>query len=530
MKQRSSRFTSILVYSICFCFAFVCSEKIPKSGVINDEAIELLVSEDLPMDHLYFFAPNYHGGNVTLIESLVPYSNRLIMSIFGYSLRFLHLFFALCYAGACYLFFRLLSSYFQKNLFALYGTVLLGGASYASFFNRILTRNGISMLWSCLMLLVLYQALKASQSPHNRKGHWFGISVVLTLAFWTYTSFKFIILAVYLSLGLWCLSQPFPPRHAARRRVWSHPILSGMFTFCCISGLLLITQTSFYFTIFRGSYVLDGSWNELVKKYASHLVSSLLLPMYFQPGGDFLIEVTHAAYNRQMLSIFLAPFFVLGVCDSLTFKKSGFGFQQLVLWIWILGTAMLALGGPQLKHHFALFPLVMFLTICGLWQAAEWITLIFHPRSCTIVAIMFLMAVIGGETHHLFRKVPLNSLLRLDSGLPAAVAREALQQAQTASKVYILEGWGRDAVQFYTRQHPAIRYTGNHPTMPIEMETDLQAHQSIVIVTDTDAPPQFFVTHPSLFSRFQQQTHSGDQWIVTTYFSTSETHHHEEIP
>jgi hypothetical protein len=93
------------VYSICFCFAFVCSEKVPKSGVINDEAIELLVSEDLPMDHLYFFAPNYHGGNVTLIESLVPYINRLIMSIFGHSLRFLHLFFALCYAGACYLFF-----------------------------------------------------------------------------------------------------------------------------------------------------------------------------------------------------------------------------------------------------------------------------------------------------------------------------------------------------------------------------------------------------------------------------------------
>jgi hypothetical protein len=380
------------------------------------------------------------------------------------------------------------------------------------------------------MLLVLYQALKASQSHPNRKGHWFGMSVVLTLAFWTYTSFKFMILAVYLSLGLWCLSQPFPPRHAARRRVWSHPILSGMFTFCCISGLLLITQTSFYFTIFRGSYVLDGSWNELVKKYASHLVSSLLLPMYFQPGGDFLIEVTHAAYNRQMLSIFLAPFFVWESATLWHSKNQASVFNNLCCGYWILGTAMLALGGPQLKHHFALFPLVMFLTICGLWQTAEWIALIFRPSQLRHRRDNVSH---GGYRRRNSSSLPedsSHSLLRLDSGLPAAVAREALQQAQTASKVYILEGWGRDAVQFYYQTHPAIRYTVNHPTMPIEMETDLQAHRSIVIVTDTDAPPQFFVTHPSLFSRFQQQTHSGEQWIVTTYFSTSETYYHEEIP
>ncbi|GAK58508.1 4-amino-4-deoxy-L-arabinose transferase and related glycosyltransferase of PMT family [Candidatus Vecturithrix granuli] len=529
MKPISSHIISTSLFIVCFCFTFAFSETIPKTGVINDEAIELLVSEDLPTDRVYFFAPNYQGGNVTLIESLVPYVNLAIMSISGHSLIFLHLFFALCHAGACYLFFRLLQAHFQQTSFALYGAILLGGASYANFFNRILTRNGISMLWSCLILLVLYQALKTSQTHRRNVLYWLILPVVLTFAFWTYTSFKFIIVAIYLSLGLWAVFQSFSSRYFARR-AWRYPLLSCILTLCCIAGLLLISQTSFHFTIFRGSYVLGGNWAEVFRKYASHFVSSLLLPVYFKPGGDFLIEVTHTAYNRQTLSIFLAPCFILGVWNSLTFKKSSFGFQQLVLCIWLLGTAMLALGGPQLKHHFALFPIVMFLAICGLWRVAEWVSLMLPPRSFNIVAVIFLLAVVGGETNHLFRKIPLDSLLRLDSGLPAAVAREALQQAQTVSKVYLIEGWGRDAVRYYTRYHPNIRYILNHLPIPIEMENDLQTNQSIAIVTDRDAPPEFFTPHPFLSSRFRKQSQPGERWVVTTYFSTPDTSHHEEIP
>lgn len=385
------------------------------------------------------------------------------------------------------------------------------------------------MLWSCLILLVLYQALKTPQIRRSNALYWLVLPVVLTLAFWTYTSFKFVIIAVYLSLGLWSLFQSFSSHYFAKR-AWKYPALSCVLTLCCIAGLLLISQTSFYFTIFRGSYVLGGNWVEVFRKYASHLASSLLLPVYFKPGGDFLIEVTHTAYNRQTLSIFLTPFFILGVWDSLPFKKSGFGFQQLVLCTWLLGTAMLALGGPQLKHHFAMFPMVMFLVICGLWQAAEWFSLMLHPRSFSIAAVILLLVIIGAETNHLFRKIPLDGLLRLDSGLPAAVAREALQQAQTVSKVYLLEGWGRDAVRFYTRYHPNIRYALNHPMPPVEMEKDLQMHQTIALVMDRDAPPEFFATHPLLFSRLQKRSQPGERWVVTTYVSTPETYSHEETP
>ena len=530
MRRNDARLIPISLCIICFGFAFAFSDTVPKTGVINDEAIELLVSEDLPTDRVYFFAPNYQGGNVTLIESLAPYINLAIMSISGHSLRFLHLFFALCHTGACYLFFRLLHAYFEQVSFALYGAILLGGASYATFFNRILTRNGISMLWSCLMLLVLYQALKISQTHRRRALYWLILPVVLTLAFWTYTAFKFIIVAIYLSLGLWSLFQVFSLRYFARR-AWRYPALSCVLTLCCIAGLLLISQTSFHFTIFRGSYVLGGNWAEVFRKYASHLVSSLLLPVYFKPGGDFLIEVTHAAYNRQTLSLFLAPCFILGVWNALAFKKSGFGFQQLVLCTWLLGTAMLALGGPQLKHHFALFPFVMFLAICGLWQAAEWLTLIFRPRSFNIIAAIFLLAVVGGESNHLFRKIPLDGLLRLDSSLPAAVAREALQRTQTVSKVYLVEGWGRDAVRFYTRRHPNIRYILNHSPISVEMERDLQAHQTIAIVTDREAAPEFFATQNTLSpSCFHKQVSPGEGWVVTTYLSKPQCHDDENLP
>ena len=91
MKKKAFIGKQFILLLLCFLFSFAFCKSIPKEGVINDEAVELLQSQDLPTDRFYYFAPNYHGGQVDLIESLVPYVNLLIRRIFGSDVIFIHL-------------------------------------------------------------------------------------------------------------------------------------------------------------------------------------------------------------------------------------------------------------------------------------------------------------------------------------------------------------------------------------------------------------------------------------------------------
>ena len=516
MKRTSPIISRILLFAFCFLLAFVFSGSIPKEGVINDEAIELLVAQDLPTDQVYYFAPNYQGGSVVLIEALVPYANLLISRVFGYDLRFIHLFFALCYGLACYVFFLLVKDVYRSEKFAVFGTILLAGASYACFYNRILTRNGISILWTSLLMWVVWKILHASTEHRKSSLYLLCLPLVLILALWTYTSFKFINAAVYVSLGMWCLSYS-PLRKAAKKKEWGYLFSSVAITFLLFLALLVISKTSLHYVIFRGSYVLGGSLGAALKKYLSHLVYSLLLPVYFKPGGDFLIEVTHTAYNRHTLPIFLVPFFLLGVWETLRLWKKSFGFQQVTLLIWFFGTALLAVGGPNLKHHFALFPCVLWIALYGLKQVADWVSSVFHDRTVTLLAIAFIAVYFGGELHHLYNNVPQDGLLILDAGLPKAVSQVTLRQVETGTDVYLVEGWGRDAVRLYTRKNPNIHYIPNVETVPQEIQTKMLSHQSLSIVREGKDVPEFFKAHPNLNRCFEKNVQHVGRWDVSVY-------------
>src|SRR5687768_10761254 len=85
---------AVLLTALGFRFA----GEVP-SGMFNDQAVELLQSEDLPTDHFVFFVPSYRGGHVDVVESLVPYAVRLVRDEKQPGLGRVHLLFGALYVA-----------------------------------------------------------------------------------------------------------------------------------------------------------------------------------------------------------------------------------------------------------------------------------------------------------------------------------------------------------------------------------------------------------------------------------------------
>src|SRR6266568_232022 len=95
------------------------------TGLINDEAVEMLQALDLPRDHLYYFVPSYHDGRTDLIESLTPYVNRALWRVFGFGTRVVFVFHAACLAVAVWFFYRAVRR-LHGPWWGVAGAVLLG--------------------------------------------------------------------------------------------------------------------------------------------------------------------------------------------------------------------------------------------------------------------------------------------------------------------------------------------------------------------------------------------------------------------
>lgn len=520
MRPRSLRRNPVfwhyaIVLCLGACFAVAFRTTIPKTGVINDEAVELLQAQDLPLDRLYVFTPNYRGGNADLIESLTSYVSFGLWKLFGTNLWPMHGFYALSYCAAAVLCFALLRQVYREAGLRVGGAVLFCGSSYALFFTRIITRNALSLLWSTLLLLILRHIVDTtSRPPKTALLAW--LPVALTCALWTYSSFKFVAVAVYMALLAHWLRLP---RYRVEKMATGGYLLGSVSVFVgLVSGLLFLGGTSVSVFLFRGSYVLQGGLGVAARRYVMHLARSLMLPVLYLPGGDFLMDVTHTAYARQMLSWLLAPLFFLGIWRLLRTWRRAWGVPHLALAIWLLATLPLALGGPHLKHHFALFPCVFLVAMQGMQAVYQWGRRHVRENAVFVLTGVFCVGVVAGEVRHLAGTIPANPLLILDTRLPAAFARHALALAARQPKVYIVEGYGRDATRYYTRHVPTIGYIWNHAPVSDAMRADLARDQAIGIVTQGRAEPPCIAQIPD--GCVETLTERVDRWEMTTYLVT----------
>lgn len=504
----------IAIWVSCILFAGALRETIPKVGLINDEAVEILQSQDLPTDRFYFFTPNYQGGNADIIESFMTYVGFSIRKIFGANLYYLHLFYSLYFCAAFGCFLYLLRRLYQDMAIVGWGSLFFCSSSYALFYNRILTRNGISLLWSTLLLLVIWLIFNDTGKIQT-----FSLLLCLPLvvvgSLWTYTSYKFLTIAIYMALALHWFSLP---KYFRKKRQHGLLLTGSFLTMITLfSGCLLLGGTSFSSFFFRGSYVLRGEFSLAVKRYFFHLIRSLLLPVFHQIGGDFLMDVTHLAYNRQMLSWLLIPFFFIGIGRVLVTWHKKFDFFHIVFLVWGFSTIALAVGGPHLKHHFALFPFVMLLTIHGIDKIYQIGRFHINKRILLILMAVYCFGVISGEVWHIMWKIPTNNMLILDTRFPMAFSQKAQALLATMPKVYIVEGYGRDATRYYTRQNPRVRYLWNQNNLPGEMRDDIKNNRAIGIVIQGKNDPNFLVQGKGVLQCFQKSIERIDQWDVTSY-------------
>ena len=81
----------------------------------------------------------------------------------------------------------------------LVAAVVMGGSSYALFYDQLLTRNALSPLWGAAILWLAVRALTAPPGV-ARAAAFVGLAVSMAFAMASYTSFKLLAVPVYVAL------------------------------------------------------------------------------------------------------------------------------------------------------------------------------------------------------------------------------------------------------------------------------------------------------------------------------------------
>jgi len=485
------------------------------SGLFNDEAIELLVSQDMPLKGFYFFAPGYKGSQIIPLESLVPYVNRLIFSIAGLHLIFIRLFFMLCLALACCFFYRVVERYYSQA-YGILGVILLAGSSYTNFYNQILHRNGVTFLWTCAFIWLMYKYMVMTLSGGRRVYILSALPLVVVLSNLTYTPFKFLSPVIYIALVVWTLV------YASRKRECLAALLSLGIAALAGYALLRAGGSSVDFILSRGNYVVAKGFG--VRLYLSNVARSLLLPLCYSESPDFHIEMTHIGFHRHTLSYVLVPFFAWGILVSLLGSADRTGFQKLILAVWVCGTALLALGGPELKHHYALFPFVILISLFGFHSCMVWLERYFSIGMISWGTIIIVVLFLLSEARHLYWANQQNEAIFLEKRMPRALALTALKRVNQLSRVYLIEQYGKDSLRFYTRHEPRIVYLASEAEQGFQtsLMSDIKNGLTVGIVVNGGIVPRILTQDKNLKDCFERVNETVNGRPVSVYLLNKE--------
>jgi hypothetical protein len=290
---------------------------------------------------------------------------------------------------------------------------LFGGSSYAVFFSQVLTRNALTPLWAGLLIWLGVELVENETSALGSALRLVALTVVLTLALATYSSFKVAAAPFYFSLGVSLLL-------ARRWRVFGGAVLSGLAVLALTGLWAHLSDTHLELLLYRGDYAMGHALTAL--RFSRHLWRTLLLPVMRDPVyNDFVIEETNTVFARAMLPAVAAPFFVIGLLRALWvgFRRPGELWGALMF---LAAAPVFALGGPNLKHCFLLFPWVVLLTIGGVRTVYEWTAHRMGPLAPSLALLLASAVFLRTEGVQLLRTIPGDIGISDRNGLPLATA------------------------------------------------------------------------------------------------------------
>jgi hypothetical protein len=281
---RTDRAAAWLVFFVSAVIASVVHVQ-SNHALINDEAVELMVTEGVPFDRFYFMSPDYSypNGDLSANEMGPIYAHRFLFWIFKDFFKTrdsylvpVHAFSVLVLAAACVAFFYAMRGFVSRRQ-SLAAALALALSYTPLLLNQFVSRNTVTIIWGCLLMIYVPRLLDSARrsTADNRKTALVCTALVLAGA-WTYTTYLLAAVAIWSGLGIaWFRFN--------RDKVTLGWIAASGATF----GLLLLV---FYSTdtwglernLFRGAYAMNSA-----AAYLQNAWWSLLSPVAYRASGPF---------------------------------------------------------------------------------------------------------------------------------------------------------------------------------------------------------------------------------------------------
>ncbi|CAM2842805.1 hypothetical protein [Rariglobus hedericola] len=446
-----SNFIHRHAWGLTFAFVFMvsavtgyCAHFKLVRPLINDEALELIQGVGMPLDKFYFFTPDsvYPMGTADIIETFCPYIVRFAVDAGGEfgpqtsSVFLLRGFYAACYLMGCVAFAWAAGKLWGAGWAAGAG-LALASSPFVLVINNILTRNGISILWVCLIVaaLVWWTRRDAKQSVVSTYTPALVVAGLLILGCWTYTAFRLVAIAVYAALVVdWWY---FEKTKARAIKVMVSGILFG----AVLLVLMAWNSDSLLIILRRGGYAVGDS-----SGYLARLALTLATP-FNHPGNrvtPFIIEDVHALVGGAVLSKWLAVFFVVGWLAAWV-GSCRVAFMAAV--IWTTGMLLCAVAGPNFKYLLPFMPFALLLAISGLRMCVQYLASRFECGRVLMACVVLIFSGVAwsglNDFFGRFPADPQNEGNRV-SNVMADVAVEMVKGG--APRVYVQPGRGVDIV------------------------------------------------------------------------------------
>jgi len=473
-------------------------------GFINDEAVEILQARDLPFDRYYLFAPPYRDGFVDVVESTGLYLVHFSEQLLGEGLFAIRFPYLLSFCIGVVIFSRLAGDLGGRAA-ANAALVLAAGSSYLLFYNRVSTRNGFSFMWIALLMTIIVRIVD------RRRDIWLlvALPVIGAISISSYSAFKLIVPALYCVI----LYDAFlrPPR-----------LRQALFVLTSIAALVLIllflvfiSNTPLKELIGRGSYVLRFGENP-GQTIIRHFILAVALPVYLGTGKEFIIDITHAVFNRHAMSWVLVPLLLVSLASILRKGAASARSERILVLAWLVSTALLSLGGPSLKHLHAVFPLLLLMPVLGVARLYEKLRARSARQALMVTALICLFSV-GLEMHHLLRVIPSSPVLDLEVREPRRRAEVVRHLAREGSLIYA-EDFAKDTMRLLTRDIEGIAYLPYHRGITAEFLLRFLSGDPIRVLSFDRSPFKAFVDYPELAECFDTKVEqrSGLDCVVYT--------------
>ena len=482
----------------------------PQRNLLNDEAVELLQTVDLPLGRFYYLAPAHRDRWCEPVESAGIYLNRLLVGPGRYDvtpLRILHVF---VYVGGVLAFYAAANRVLGR-FFCVAAAAVFAASSVSLYYNQVLTRNYLSAPLAGLLLFFLVRSFHAG-TPLQRTRSMVWMGCVLLVGVMTYSAFRPLAAALFVAL-MWEVA--LRPGFSVRERLKHSrvPVACFLGIGAATGSLLWLSQTSLGLFVSRGTYSLATGIDPLTRLGLTW-ASPIWLTRSSQYEGKFIIDETHWAFEQAYVLWPLAVFYVVGLLGGLLGRDRERRPELFIAaWTVVLCQAILSAGGPNLKYSYALFPFYMLLTFAGLQAATDAAVKGLQRRvrpdpsagksgfslsvagAVRAVVIGCLVLNVGLEIRHLAtRPAFINDLTRDPDPLRLMVHyqkmhRLAIDTAQTAidraqaspeTMVYAHAIWGGDLVYWMIRPYGNIKKVDTPQQFVSEVEALPGRRQELV--------------------------------------------------